>query len=238
MHTSLPNPFLRGFQNLRYERVLQISYADDCPPCYRTLHPAQNELPDEAISLQPCLFDDDIAVVTDGECVPEFVRMRCPADGLVNTVLYQIMGNQLGRSMHVGDLGDVEAAQNLIEQLSFATGHYSRSWEISSAHLPADEFEYLQVRAWCNSPAGFFECFELNSNHAVGCKLYSTPWATEAEARGSTCSADEVSARMLADRVPPVLLKLLLLAGQADIRLLIFDPDAAPLSELPLFTEK
>ncbi|AFK67191.1 MULTISPECIES: hypothetical protein [Pseudomonas] len=238
MHPSLPNPFLRGFQDLRYERVLQISYADDCPPCYRALHPAQNELPNEAINLQPCLFDDDFAVITDGVCVPEFLRMRCPADGLVNTVLYQILGSQLRRSMHIGDLGNAEAAQNLIEQLSFATGHYSRSWEISSAHLPADDLEYLQVRAWCNSPASFFECFELNVSHAVGCKLYSTPWVADIKAGGSSCSADEVSARMLADRVPPVLLKLLLLAGQADIRLLIFDPDAAPLSELPLFTEE
>lgn len=166
MHPSLTNPFLRGFQDLRYERVLQISYADDCPPCYRALHPAQNELPNEAITLQPCLFDEDVAV------------------------LYQIMGNQLGRSMHIGDLGNVEAAQNLIEQLSFATGHYSRSWEISSAHLPADDFEYLQVRAWCNSPASFFECFELNVSHAVGCKLYSTPWVADIKAGGSSCSAD------------------------------------------------
>lgn len=147
MHPSLTNPFLRGFQDLRYERVLQISYADDCPPCYRALHPAQNELPNEAINLQPCLFDDDFTVITDGVCVPEFLRMRCPADGVVNIVLYQILGSQLGRSMHIGDLGNVEAAQNLIEQLSFATGHNSRSWEISSAHLPADDLEYLQVRA-------------------------------------------------------------------------------------------
>ncbi|MDF3172069.1 hypothetical protein P3C22_08365 [Pseudomonas sp. ER28] len=237
MHPSLSNPFLRGFQDLRYERVLQISYADDCPPCYRTLHPAQNELPNEAITLQPCLFDDDVAVITDGVCVPEFVRMRCPAEGLVNTVLYQIMGNQLGRPMHIGDLGNVEAARNLIEQLSFATGHYSRSWEISSAHLPADEFEFLQVCTWCNSPAGFFECFELNSNHAVGCKLYSTPWVAAHEASRIGWSASEVCARMRDDHVPPVLLQLLMLAGQADTRLLIFDPDAAPLAELPLFTE-
>ncbi|WP_460421634.1 DUF5983 family protein [Pseudomonas sp. ZL2] len=237
MHPSLPNPFLRGFQDLRYERVLQISYADDCPPCYRALHPAQNELPNEAINLQPCLFDDDVAVITDGVCVPEFVRMRCPADGLVSTVLYQIMSNQLGRPMHIGDLGNVEAAQNLIEQLSFATGHYSRSREISSAHLPAEEFEYLQVRAWCNSPAGLFECFELNSSHAVGCKLYSTPWIAAHEASSIGWSASEVCARMRDDHVPPVLIQLLMLAGQADTRLLIFDPDASPLAELPLFTE-
>ena len=58
------------------------------------------------------------------------------------------------------------------------------------------------------------------------------------EAEGhSSCSADEVSARMRDDDVPPVLLQLLLLAGHADTRLLIFDPDAAPLPELSLFIE-
>ncbi len=29
MSTPLRNPFLRGFQDLSYERVVQISYADD-----------------------------------------------------------------------------------------------------------------------------------------------------------------------------------------------------------------
>ena len=237
MHPSTRNPFLRGVQNLSYERVVQINYADDCPPFYRALHPAQNQLPNEAINLQPCLFDDDYAVITDSERVPPLVRMRCPVDGLVRTVLYQVIDSHLGRLLQLGDLPSEEAARDLVEQLSFATGHYSRSWEISSAHLPAEAFEYLQVRAWCNSPASFFECFELNSSHAVGCKLYSTPWVVGMGTGSSSCSIDEVSARLRDDHVPPALLQLLLLAGQADTRFLIFDPDAAALPELPLFTE-
>lgn len=237
MHPSLRNPFFRGFHDLRFERVVQISYADNCPPCYRALHPAQNQLPNEAINLQLCLFDDNYAVITDSERVPPFVRMRCPVEGLVSTVLYQVIGSHLGRLLHLGDLRSEEAARDLIEQLSFATGHYSRSWEISSVHLPAEAFEYLQVRAWCNSPASFFECFELNSSHAVGCKLYSTPWVAGMETGSRSCSIDEVSARLRDDHVPPTLLQLLLLAGQADARFLIFDPDAAALPELPLFTE-
>lgn len=90
MSTPLSNPFLRGFQDLSYERVVQISYADDCPPCYRSLHPALHDLPDDGINFQPCLFDDDFAVITDGASVPEFVRMPCPADGTVSQVLYQV----------------------------------------------------------------------------------------------------------------------------------------------------
>lgn len=91
--------------------------------------------------------------------------------------------------------------------------------------------------AWCRSPSGFFECFVLNSNNAVGCKLYSTPWLRNIAAGGSYCCIEEVTARLRADHVPPVLLRLLLMAGEADTGLLIFDPDARPLPELPLFTE-
>lgn len=90
---------------------------------------------------------------------------------------------------------------------------------------------------WCRSPSGFFERFELSSNNAVGCKLYSTPWLNNIAPGGSYCSTEEVAARLRADHVPPMLLRLLLLAGEADTRLLIFDPDAAPLPELSLFTE-
>ena len=163
--------------------------------------------------------------------------MRCPSAGLGSSVIYQTIGHHHGRPTHLGDLPSEEAAETLIDLLAFSTGHYSsRSWEISSAHLPATEFKYLQERAWPPSPTGFFECFELSSSHAVGCKLYSTSWSMEAEGHCS-CSTSEVSTRMRDDDVPPVLLQLLLLAGHADTRLLIFDPDAAPLPELSLFTE-
>jgi len=30
MSTPIHNPFLRGVQGLSYERVMQITYADDC----------------------------------------------------------------------------------------------------------------------------------------------------------------------------------------------------------------
>jgi hypothetical protein len=31
------NPFLRGYQNLRIDRSLCITYEDDCPPVWRPL---------------------------------------------------------------------------------------------------------------------------------------------------------------------------------------------------------
>jgi hypothetical protein len=235
MPPSSHNPFVRGFDNLSYERVLQIHYDDAYPPCYRSLHPAQKQLPDEAISLQSCLFDDDCAIILDAKGAPDWLEMPSLADGVVNTVVYQVTGQQLGHSHHLGDFSNEDAARQLLEQLSFATGHYSRSWEISSAHLPTEDVGYLRLRTRWRWPAGFFECFALPNSNAVGCKLYSTPWTMEIESGSS--STDEVLMRMHDDLVPPTLLRLLLLAGQADVRFLVFDPDASPLAELPLFTE-
>ncbi|AEJ12921.1 MULTISPECIES: hypothetical protein [Pseudomonas] len=237
MLTSTPNPFARGFHAFACERVVQIHYDDQCPPCYRSLHTAQLGLDDDHINCQACVFDDDCVVITEGQDVSGFLRMQLPADGVVTTVLYQVTAERLTGSVHLGDLPSLEAAEHLMQQLSFATGQYSRSWEISSSHLPADEYAYLEQLARCERPAGYFECFRLVSNRSVGCKLYSTPWHRSAQVEGLGCSAADVCTRLLDEQVPPVLMTLLLLAGQADTRFLVFDPDAAPLAGLPLFAD-
>jgi hypothetical protein len=195
------------------------------------------DLDDDHINCQACVFDDDCAVITEGQDVSGFLRMQLPADGVVTTVLYQVTAERLSGSVHVGDLPSLEAAEHVMQQLSFATGHYSRSWEISSSHLPAEECAYLEQLARSERPAGFFECFPLVSNRSVGCKLYSTPWHRGAHVEGLGCSAADVCTRLLDEQVPPVLMTLLLLAGQADTRFLVFDADAAPLAGLPVFAD-
>ena len=237
MLTSTPNPFARGFHAFACKRVVQIHYDDQCPPCYRPLHTAQLELNDDHINSQACVFDDDCAVITEGQDVSGFLRMQLPADSVVSTVLYQVTAKQLSGSVHLCALPTRKAAEHLMQQLSFATGQYSRSWEISTSHLPADEYAYLQQLARSERPAGFFECFSLVSNRSVGCKLYSTPWHRSAHVEGPGCSAADVCIRLLDEQVPPVLMTLLLLAGQADTRFLVFDPDAAPLAGLPVFAD-
>lgn len=237
MLTSTPNPFARGFHAFSCERVVQIHYDDQCPPCYRPLHTAQLDLDDDHINCQACVFDDDCAVITEGQDVSGFLRMQLPADGVVTTVLYQVTAERLSGPVHLGDLPSREAADHLMLQLSFATGQYSRSWEISSYHLPPSEYAYLEQLGHSGRPAGFFECFRLVSNRSIGCKLYSTPWQRSGQVGGLGCSAADVCTRLLDEQVPPVLMTLLLLAGQADTRFLVFDPDAALLPGLPVFAD-
>ena len=237
MHSLTSTPFARGYQSFRCERLIQIIYEDYCEPCYRPLHDSQVQLPDHDISRQPCIFNDDFVLITRGQTLVREAVGQCTDDGTVVAVVYTVIADHFGQSAHLGDYPSEEAAQAVITQLTFATGHYSRSWEISSAHLPPAEFKLLEERTWRGIASGFFECFELFDSHAIGCKLYSTPWQDGGNCPECVASRDEVLARLRDEQISPVLTELLLLAGQADVRFLVFDPDARRLPELPIFPD-
>ena len=158
------NPFARGYDNLHIERLLLITYEDDCLPCFRPLHDSQAHLPDHALQLLPCLFNDDFALISEGQSIPEELDDRCQSSGLVRQVIYAVMGEMLNERHHVGDLYSLEDAQAMIHHLSFETGHYSRTWEISTAHLTEEALRYLERRVgdFDSRPTGLlFEPFAL-----------------------------------------------------------------------------
>lgn len=65
------NPFVRGYDNLSIERLLLITYANDCPPCFRSIHESQAHLLDDALELFPCVFNDDAALISEGQSIPD-----------------------------------------------------------------------------------------------------------------------------------------------------------------------
>lgn len=123
------NPFARGYDNLHVERLLLITYENNYPRCFRPLHDSQVHLSDDELQLFPCIFNEDFALISEGQSIPD------------------VMGEMLNERHHVGDLYSLEDAQALIRRLSFETGHYSRTWEISTAHLTEEALRYLEHRA-------------------------------------------------------------------------------------------
>lgn len=234
------NPFARGYDNLRIERLLLITYEDDCPPCFRPVHHSQAHLPDDELQLFPCLFNDDFALVSEGQSIPDELEESCQSDGLVRQVLYAVTSEMLNVRHHVGDLYSLEAAQAVIQRLRFETGHYSRAWEISTAHLPEEAMRFLE--RWVGNSAPkltglLFELFTLPDCSGIGCKLIGTPWTDEnlLDIEGKPYSVIKQEQRDAG--TPETLVKVLHLAALADVRLLIFDPDAAVLSGLAVFDE-
>ncbi|AZF20817.1 hypothetical protein C4J91_2067 [Pseudomonas sp. R3-52-08] len=149
-------------------------------------------------------------------------------------------GEMLNERHHVGDLYSLEDAQAVIRRLSFETGHYSRTWEISTAHLTEEALRYLERRTgnFDSSPTGLlFEPFALKDCNGVGCKLTGTPWTDDNLVKIEGCSYSSLRQEQLDASTPAVLVNVLYLAALADVRLLNFDPDAAVLDTLAIFDE-
>lgn len=229
------NPFLRGYQNLRIERSLSITYEDDCPPVWRPLHPSQAHLTDDQVALFPCIFSNDFALITEGQDIPDDLEAQCQIDGVVRAVVYAVSGEDFGQRVHVGDTYSEEAAREVVRRLSFETGFYSRCWEISSAHLTAEAGRFLAELADIATPSGFlFVAFRIPYSPAIGVKLIATPWTDANLQLVEGITAEQLRQEHRAKGMPESLVEVLHLATIADVRMLVFDADASVLEGLRL----
>lgn len=158
------------------------------------------------------------------------------SDGVVTAVLQEFLVHQGTGWVHLCPVPTLLDPLYLERHLSFLTEHYSRSWEISSAHVPEAVYCNYYLPAAHELKTRYFECFALTSNQSVGFKLYATPWVRTDDAQPSEPNHLQVMSALRADGVPDALISLLILAGEADVRFLILDPDAAVVSGLPLFS--
>ena len=237
--SQINNPFIRGYQRPHIVRTLLITYEDDCPPIWRPLHSSQAHLRDDQVRLFPCLIGDDFALITEGQDVSQDLEEKCTTEGIVRTVVYAIAADDFdGLPVHVGDTYSEEAAREAVGRLAFETGFYSRCWEISSGHLPEDARNYLEALVDAPRLTGlFFEAFRLRDCDALGVKLIATPWTDEnlkiVDGRG----VQSLHKEQMDAGVPPSLLTVIQLAAQADVRFLVFDPNAAILEGLPVYDD-
>lgn len=229
------NPFVRGYQNLRIERKVLITYEVDSPPVRLSLHASQAHLPDEQIETFPCAFNAEFAIIIEGQSTPEALQAQCHTEGIVITVLYAIVAEDFyGNPVLIGDRYHLEAAQETVRRLSFETGHYSRCWEISSQHLLTIEAgDFLRRLASDVAPnVSLFSAFHVDYR-TIGVKLWATPWTDAHLQSVEGFTAEQLLQKHRAEGLPEPLITILHLAALADVRILIFDPDAPTLTGLP-----
>ncbi|EMV8748364.1 ABC transporter substrate-binding protein [Escherichia coli] len=238
-----PNPFVRGYWNLRIARTLSISYEDGSPHVWRPLHASQQHLGDEELLSSSCIVTNDFALISNGtEPISAELLTECDAvagasgDSVVGAVVYAIHGDDFdGRPIHIGDTYSSEAAREAVQRLNFETGYYSRCWEISAAHLSERSWQYLFGLASREQPENFlFVVFPIPESPAIGIKLISTPWTDRNLEHVMGIGAGQLRQEHQDKGMPDDLVNILELAGQADVRILIFDGDAPALLGLPL----
>lgn len=120
----------------------------------------------------------------------------------------------------------------------FAEG-YSRCREISNAHLSVSTQGYLAERAHIDTPIALrFVAFDIPFSGAFGARLASIPWTDANLLREEGITAEQLSQIQQFRGLPDDLRKILHLAGQAGMRIVIFDPDAPVLDGLPCIRQR
>lgn len=230
------NPFTRGYHGFDIQRVAVIGYDDRCPMTYLPLHASQSHVPDAQLIHRRCIFSDAFVLVTEGQQVTTELDALCCGAGTTLAVLYSIYADDNGATRHIGDAQTLEAAREVIQRLSFETGHYSRCWEISSAHVTEDAMRYLEDMAATETPTGLlFVAFHIPCSPAVGVKLIATPWTSDNLLPVEGITAEQLRQEHLDQGIPPSLVEVLYQAAAADVRILILDADAATLDGLRLY---
>lgn len=233
------NPFKRGFDHttsLWSRRALAIQPTDGAPLIHRDIPVDHPYLSDDAWLGQEVWFTD-----THAGAVADFswpIDQDAVSHGVVVALVFGLYATEAGSTRHLADAPSAEAAGELLEAMRFTTGHYSRSWEISTDHLPGYAWDYLATQAICRAPTGMlFEVFPVTPIHnslVIGIKLVATPWTTSHLKCLEEHPASLRNEQLRAD-VPAPLVDVLHLAAQADVRFLIFDPDAGILDGLPVY---
>lgn len=99
--------------------------------------------------------------------------------GSLRALSYVIHAKDRDHTLVLGVQPTLEQARQIVERLTFATGHFSRCWEISTAHLPEAVVDYLFSLAYADKPLHLrelhIEFFEMSGHSVVGCKLRNTP---------------------------------------------------------------
>lgn len=230
------NPFVRGYHDFHIRRVAVISYDDRCPVTYLPLHLSQSHLPDEQAMYRQCIFNDSFVLITEGQNIAAELDALCGGAGTIQAVLYSIHGNDNGVSTHIGDTYSEESAREVVRRLTFQTGHYSRCWEISTAHVTEDTMRYLCEMADTKTPTGLlFVAFHIPCCPAIGVKLIATPWTTDNLLHVEGITAEQLRQEHLDKDVPASLVGVLHQAAEADVRILILDADAPTLDGLALY---
>lgn len=105
-------------------------------------------------------------------------------------------------------------------------------------HPRRDRKHYLASLADCAIPeALFLSAFRLPYTQAIGIKLLCTPWTDRGLGQITGLTAHQLRQDHRDIAMPDDLAHILELAGEADVRILIFNADASVLDGLPLFNK-
>lgn len=242
------NPFCKGYTNFSIELMVGIC-DEDINEFYRLpIHELHKDIDSSEIIGESALYCDDY-VLLDKDDNPKKLVAKCNL-GFIVDYAYRIRANHqsnLAHYVYLGNHDSKEQAHSFIENITFNTGAYSRCYEISNVHLSVETLEALQQKLMVDlmlpqaDDENLFQIFSFHypygnvGQFCIGVKLIATPWNDKHLLQEINMTAQELYNQQVDAEIPMDFLNLIQLAGEADVRVLIFDPSAPKLEGLPIF---
>lgn len=230
------NPFVRGYWGLYAQRSLKVIC--NGKPARLPLHSSQEHFRDCDVVQQSCLICNGYAISGTTETISGELTAYCNKygydKGFVTNARYAILADENGRSVRLGDAFSLDEANEIVRRLTFKSGFFNRCWEISATHLEKAGMDYLKRKADAADPGDFFQVFHAGYAQ-IGVKLSNSGWNHAYMQYTYDTDAVEIFLAHLEDGMPISLAKALYLAGEADVRFLIFTHGAPELRGLPVF---
>lgn len=240
------NPFERGYQCFRIERLAMI-YTRDLPEClhYAPLHPSQEYLKDVEFEGQDAIFSNTHVLVDTG-LVAEALREACKYHGHLIKMVYRMTASHDMSETIIGEVSTLEQARRIVWNIQSETGAYHRLWEISNRHVHKDVLDLLRNKArqlsknWIDSYF-LMDLFILDNpgdepELDLGIRLNHLPWTQEHVMKVTDYDLDGLRDGYLHDGLPASFVDLVLQAGRAGVRILVFSEQGKVLEGLPTFS--
>lgn len=242
------NPFKRGYQDFRIERLAMI-YTGDLPwsVYYAPLHSSQESFRDFEFEGKGAIFSDHHAVM-DLDLVSAALRSECKYRGHFIKVIYRLIASDGADETIIGEALTLKDAWRIVQNLQFDTGCYSRLWEISNRHIPKEVLDLLRNKAKRlseNLIDSYFlmDLFILDhpgveADFDLGIRLNRIPWTQEHVTKVTHYDLVELRDSYLNDGLPSSFVDLVLQAGMAEVRILVFREQGKVLAGLPTFSHE
>jgi len=183
---------------------------------------------DEPLFTARIYFDDKVAKASEDGSPPDAVfDWKYSGVGKLIKITFLVVGKIGPELVELGEFENRKEAEAL--QRGYCHQCRRNVFEISLSHLPPATFDYLNRKDKLSG--AYLRRMSIDGSNAIGFQLLSTPWTVDSLRIGLT----DLKLQFIDDGMPAEFVDLLIKAGKANVRYLIFDKDAHVLVGLPLY---
>lgn len=229
------NPFDKHFHS--FEIICEVDFSSTrLGRKVLPLHDIQKHFNRFDMMRKECITNQHYVLVEDPS-IPDDLRQECYIKGFTNHVGYKLIAKCPLGEAYLGTFNTLERVNAVIERCSFDGVVKGLYWQISADHLPEEVLENLinfafethprEYQAWKFTLIPFPDYWNVGECDSLAIRFANTPWSKE--------DCLKIRKQLRGKGLDKRFIDVVILAGQAGIGMLVFEPDGRVIEGLPVY---